>query len=459
MVRRPARRRLHHPRRATSDYNTAVANDGLAPTVPSRVPSLRAPHLVVIHGEDSTQHPLPWSGVVVVGRSRDCEIVVDHPSVSRRHVRIHIGATITVEDLGGTNGTRVAGRALAAGEIAALGPGAALELGEVLAVVRAETMAAAPSPVATVDLDHLIGRIAQSQINVLIIGETGVGKERVGDAIHSRSRRAGGPLVKVNCAAIPAALIESELFGHERGAFTGAITTKPGLIESADRGTLFLDEVGELDPAVQAKLLRVLEQREVQRVGALRPHAVDVRFVAATNRDLAAESASGHFRSDLYFRLDGISLRIPPLRERRGEIPALARVLLAEVCAREDVAVAPELSVEALAYLCGGDWPGNVRELRNAIDRALVLWSGGPLTPACFDAASELNALESPVAAGAAVGALRADVDDFERERILAVLDAHGGNQGRTAAALGISRRTLVSRLQAWGMTRSRRRP
>ena len=220
------------------------------------------------------------------------------------------------------------------------------------------------------DLYRLAARAGHSRINVLISGETGTGKEILAEAVHRASPRAAGPFVCFNCAAISDTLLESELFGHERGAFTGATQAKQGLVEAASSGTLFLDEIGEMSLTLQAKVLRVIETKQVLRVGATRPRAADARFVAATNRDLDQDIAAGRFRKDLYFRLNGISLSIPPLRARTDEILPLARLFLAEAAAQ--LGEAPStLTPRALAQLLDYAWPGNIRELRNLMERAL----------------------------------------------------------------------------------------
>jgi DNA-binding NtrC family response regulator len=243
--------------------------------------------------------------------------------------------------------------------------------------------------------------------------------------------------VCINCAALSEPLLESELFGHERGAFTGATGAKPGLLETAPGGTVFLDEVGELPAALQAKLLRVIETRELTRVGSVRPRQIDVRFIAATNRDLEAEVARGTFRRDLFFRLNGMTLSLPPLRARPREIPVLCRLFLKELSGAAGRKTPPRLTAEALAQLCAHGWPGNVRELRNAIERALLLAPG-----------DEIGIEHLPGAAPAPVG---------ERERILAVLAACAGNQSRAARELGISRKVLLARLDAYGVKRPRK--
>jgi transcriptional regulator with GAF, ATPase, and Fis domain len=217
--------------------------------------------------------------------------------------------------------------------------------------------------------------VAPADSTVLLVGETGTGKEVVARAIHAGSRRASNPFVPVNCAALPDTLVESELFGHERGAFTGALARKPGKFELADRGTLFLDEIGDLPSEAQAKLLRVLQEREVQRVGGTRPVAVNVRLIAATNQDLAACMEHGRFRTDLYYRLSVFPIRLPPLRERRDDIPVLVRHFVRRFAERLHKP-APNVASGAMAQLIAYDWPGNVRELQNVVERAVILVRG-----------------------------------------------------------------------------------
>jgi DNA-binding NtrC family response regulator len=299
--------------------------------------------------------------------------------------------------------------------------------------------------------------VAKGSLSVILLGETGVGKEVVAAAIHRASPRASLPFVRVNCAALPEALLESELFGHERGAFTGATQTKAGLLETAHGGTVFLDEIGELPLGMQAKLLHVLESREVTRVGAVRPRTVDVRFLAATNRDLAARVKDGAFRQDLFFRLNGICLTIPPLRKRPSEIGPLARELTLVACGevgREELAI----SDAARAWLASHDWPGNVRELRNVMHRAVALCTGdvievAHLVPEIGFTTIPAPAPTEPSPTPMKEAAQRA-ASAAERERIADAMDRCGGNQTRAAKMLGISRRTLVSRLTDYGFAR-----
>jgi transcriptional regulator with PAS, ATPase and Fis domain len=327
---------------------------------------------------------------------------------------------------------------------------------------------------AMTDLDRIVQRVAAGSISILILGETGVGKEVLAERVHRTSPRAARPFLGLNCAALSEPLLESELFGHERGAFTGADRAKPGLLETAGGGTVFLDEVGEMPISTQAKLLRVLETREVLPVGGLKPRAIDVRFVAATNRDLEVEVAAGRFRADLYYRLNGMSLVIPPLRQRLDELPGLARLFVAQFCRHSSIATEPELSPEAIAVLEAYPWPGNIRELRNVIERAVLLCSGAVIRPDDLPIESmrrraQAATLPPPVgavstaapsvvrrSAGAPEG-MRAELADIERTRILEALEDAGGNQTRAAQALGISRRTLVNRLDELDVPRPRK--
>ncbi len=283
-------------------------------------------------------------------------------------------------------------------------------------------------------------RIAPRSISVLVTGETGTGKEVTAREIHRLSGRSG-PLVAVNTAALPENLIESELFGHERGAFSGAQTAKVGLIESAHEGTLFLDEIGELSLALQAKLLRVLEDQSVRRVGATAERRVDLRVVAATHQDLEALTRDKRFRQDLLYRLNGATITLPPLRQRRGEIGSLAGQLLAEIAPEKP----PRIDAAALAVLESYPWPGNVRELKHVLERAVAFADAGAIGVDQLPAS--MLAAPRPAAVDQGAGDVRATVKDFERERILEALRATGGNRTKAAEILGLPRRTLVYKL------------
>ena len=287
--------------------------------------------------------------------------------------------------------------------------------------------------------------------------------------IHELSARARGPFLPLSCAALPEAMLEGELFGYERGAFTGAVASRAGLIESAEGGTVFLDEIGELPLSTQVKLLRVVENREVFRLGDRRPRKVDVRFIAATHRDLEGLVAEGRFREDLYFRLDGISIEIAPLRTRRGLIAELARRFLEEACKKNkrQPLVLTDASLEALL---AHDWPGNIRELRNVMDRAAVLSNGVFVEPDGLFSTGKLSAYgtssdgTAPVSRDAPVAVMRAPVSSLreavvtaEGQRIREALERAAGNQTRAARLLGISRRTLLRRLDVHGIERPRK--
>lgn len=300
------------------------------------------------------------------------------------------------------------------------------------------------------DLYRVVDRIAQGTISVLLLGETGVGKEVVAAQIHQRSPRRSAPFVPFNCAALSDTVVESELFGHEKGAFTGADEPKVGLLESANGGSVFLDEVGDLPLDTQAKLLRVLEQREVMPVGGVRPRPIDVRFIAATNRDLEEAVEAGRFRRDLYYRLNGVMLRVPPLRERQEEIEPLAELFVERVSTSIQLAEPPILSDRALELLSGYGWPGNIRELKNVIERAVLLCDAPEIRAEHlpFDKLSATWSSKRPASRGGG---------DAHRRRILDALDACAGNQTRAAEMLGISRRTLTKWLGRYDLPRPRK--
>ena len=298
------------------------------------------------------------------------------------------------------------------------------------------------------ELFGLVRRIAPHARTVLITGETGAGKEGLARALHELGPRRARRFITVNCSAIVESLFESELFGHVKGAFTGATDNKKGLFEAADGGTLFLDEIGELPMAVQAKLLRTLESGEVQRVGCLQTRKTDVRLVAATNRNLRAESAAGRFRTDLYYRLNVVELNVPPLRERREDIPYLTAAFVREFAARFQKPV-ERLTPGAERILAEWDWPGNVRELRNVLERACMLAERPVLTEHdIVPPARPSSATVAPDISSQHPRTLTADIREVERERIVEVLEQVRGNKRAAAARLGVSRRTLYRRLE-----------
>jgi two-component system NtrC family response regulator/two-component system response regulator HydG len=296
-----------------------------------------------------------------------------------------------------------------------------------------------------------IKQVAPSSSSVLLLGESGTGKELFAQALHQNSQRKNKPFVKVACAALPETLLESELFGHEKGAFTGALYSRAGRFEVADGGTLFLDEIGDISPTVQVKLLRFLEEREFERVGGNRTYKVDVRIVVATHRDLAKKVAEGAMREDLYYRLNVIEIHIPPLRQRSGDIPLLAHHFLRKYAEQNDKPVRG-ISDEALALLLQHPWPGNVRQLENAIERAVVLSNEPVLEPAHFPtlrrSGSTLGADAGATRAGVAIpGSTLAEI---EREAILRTLEAVGGSTSRAATLLEISARKIQYKLKEY---------
>jgi two-component system, NtrC family, response regulator AtoC len=534
--------------------------------------------LYVSGPHDGARHLLPAAGLVTLGRSDDCTIVLADPSASRSHLAIELSATVTVSDLGSANGTRLGRERLAPREPHLLDPGQTVFVGDTALVIRPTGLrpapverrvsgdelvatlsrligadgtgggvmllsvraqraadapwleailgdllpadgvlarlgsahaaiamaasAAGPAPSvervvaermwrwgigadvmslfvdgtlprplesalemlrggtlvrlrrgavivrdpAMVELQRTATRLAPTDVTVLVLGETGVGKDVAASMLHELSPRAPKPLLRLNCASLPETLLESELFGHERGAFTDAVRSKAGLLEAADGGTVFLDEIGELPPSLQAKLLQVIESRLVTRLGGLQPRAIDVRFVAATNRDLAGEVEAGRFRRDLFYRLNTVTLRVPPLRDRPSEIEPLALQFLEDAVLR--FGLRPRrLSRAALSALCAHSWPGNVRELRNVLERAAVMAEDAIIHP------NDLG-LEP-------VTGVRADLapafEADERARIEQALLRCAGNQTRAAAMLGIPRRTLVRKIARLGLRRPHR--
>ncbi len=614
---------------AESDPLVTVVESTSRKSKPGLAPSGRLCLVVIGEGLDAT-YPLPDSGKVDIGRAPDSEIRIDHPSVSRTHARLTIGATLVIEDRGSANGTRIRDRWLQAGASAEVALGEPIDVGTVMVVVQQRSVqaqqrhiwahgyfearleeecaraqrsgatfavirihcptpdasrtveqclcrelramdvigyygpsehevlivdimrekvpkvtskltaaleaAGAPSSIgvalyphdarnpyellsrasavamgqrpisaaaplvipnaAIQNLDRIVQRIAGGTISVLVTGETGVGKEVLAERIHKLSRRADKPFLRLNCAALSESLLESELFGHEKGSFTGAVQQKAGLLETADGGTVFLDEIGELPMTIQVKLLRVIEERQVLRVGALKARFIDVRFLAATNRDLEVEIVRGTFRQDLYFRLNGITLVIPPLRERTNEIPDLAAAFLAQAADRNNVSKPQGVTSEALAMLIEYGWPGNIRELRNVMERASLLCNGGvvdvdhlpiekmragasrtiavlPPEPVQDEpsAAIHLPPMRAPTPPPVALAPVRAptaptaapvpaltDDDTRERERIIEALVRAGGNQTEAARLMGVSRRTLINRVIQFNIPRPRKK-
>jgi transcriptional regulator with GAF, ATPase, and Fis domain len=431
--------------------------------------------LLVTGAAQLTTHILAGDEIAI-GRAPECAVVINDAALSRRHALLRLGPPMTIQDLGSTNGTRVARNLLKGGEPVPLAVGESFHIGAYsLVVLRTRRGNSELSPSQSANMlrvtdpteEHasgLVRDLAKSGVNVLILGETGVGKEVLSETLHQLSGRSG-PLVRINCAALSSSLLESELFGHEKGAFTGALAAKPGLLEAARGGTAFLDEIGELPASVQAKLLRAIEAKEVLRLGAVRPVSIEVRFLAATNRDLPAEVAHGHFRSDLYFRLDGVTLHIPPLRERRGMILPLALQFLQAAHVRLGGRGKPKISPELLPRIEAHTWPGNVRELKAAMERAVLLARGREIglshlqlaqTSAETRRPDPREATRSDSSEGSEPGDLTPE-QLADRQRIVAALEQCVGNQTRAARLLGISRATLVTRLALYRIPRPRK--
>jgi two-component system response regulator AtoC len=399
--------------------------------------------LVVCEGTSIRRVPLD-DKVVTIGRGTECTVRLTSPGVSRLHARMWRGPPVMIQDMANVNRTVVNGTRLTREEMVEIDDDAVVIVGEVQILLRHAHAREADPERSMACVWKLVELVAPTDLSILVLGETGVGKEVVARKIHELSPRASQPLLAVNCAALNESTVESELFGHERGAFTGATAAKLGLLEAGNGSTILLDEIGDLPLGVQAKLLRALDAKEVVPLGAVKPRPIDVRLVAATHRSLAAMVDEKTFREDLYFRLDGLTIHVPPLRDRREEIPELARLFV-----REDI----EIGADAYAALEEYGWPGNVRELKKVMERATVLAGPGPLRPA------HLQFRPAPPK-GASTGDspplqdLRVEREKGERRAIERALEETGGNQTRAAALLGISRRTLVERLGRYGIKR-----
>ncbi len=457
---------------STDQEATALETDR---TEPSDFAGNTRAYLVVQRNERVELVEVPNETDVVIGRGTESQVAVDEARISRRHARVLWSAgQLLVEDLGSRNGTfvnsqelRGASRSVGAGDTIRVG---GLEI--VVAVVTAgsdkggaepSSKRAGPRPVVAEELiDGLPGivvadasmarmfgfarRIARANTTVLVLGETGAGKEIVAQQIHAWSRRAAAPFVRVNCATLQESLAESELFGYERGAFTGADRRKTGFAEAANGGTLFLDELGELSLPVQAKLLAMLENRAIVRVGSAVETPVDVRVISATHRDLTSEIAAGRFREDLYYRLGVVVVRVPPLRERPSEVVLLAKLFAKRFGADfgwADPVIAQDASVALASY----KWPGNVRELRNAIEHAMLVTEDGTIKaehlPETLTRANVAQPNEEE-------GGVKAAISKLERESIAEALRAEQGNRTRAARRIGISLRSLLYKIEKY---------
>ena len=481
--------------RRTEDHSNGTTE---APPAPES-----GPYVLTIHapGRAPRSMTLEMGEEYSVGRRKSANIVLDHAWVSERHAVITAADPPYIVDVGSRNATFVDGHRVVVGTPQPLPSGSVISIGGfsmlvtraeqsgmsgVLRCARPALASEAPStaPLAGMgeqapivrdqrmrELYTFAQQIARSSVSVLIIGETGSGKELMAQAIHKSSPRRRRALVTLNCATIPETLVESELFGYERGAFSGAVAAKRGLFEEANGTTFFLDEIGELPASVQAKLLRVLETGEVLRLGAVRPVHVDVRIVAATNRDLASQVKRGSFRADLFYRLNGLTISIPPLRERRDDVEDLARYF-AQRAGEGNV----EFSPAALDALRNYNWPGNVRELKSVIERALLIGEGRVIEVSALNLQpssappeaippaslakpdpSEIEETERFSADELPTSVFRAELDRREQRRIREALDRTGGNQTEAARLLNISRRTLMKRMDRFGMSRPRK--
>jgi transcriptional regulator with PAS, ATPase and Fis domain len=410
-------------------------------------------YVALIEGNAPAVVKLPKGAVVSIGRSHSSAVPVEDHAASRLHATLRWdgGATVRLTDHESRNGTYVGGQRIEAP--VDLRSGAEFSVGatRLVVAIRVATAVSSLGPEAAeivtardpamLRVLALAERAAAAEVSVLLVGETGVGKDIVARFIHERSPRREGPFLAINCGAIAETLAESTLFGHERGAFTGAVARQAGYFERAHRGTLFLDEVGELSLAMQIRLLRVLEDRTVVRVGGTEAVPVDVRVIAATNADLEARVRARSFREDLLYRLDVLRIAIPPLRERPDDVVPLAERFLADAAPGAIV----RLSTAAADALRAQPWPGNVRELRNVVERSVAVRERDVLGP------DDLAGLGSERAAAPA-GALRHKVDDVERQAIVEALEACGGNQTRAAKRLGLSRRALIYKLERFGL-------
>jgi DNA-binding NtrC family response regulator len=434
-------------------HETAIdPHAAAAPAIPVK--------LVVVGGADEGRE-VPLERMVEIGADPACQLVLQDPAVSRRHASVsQIAGRLVVRDLGSRNGTLFGGARIKEAQVPL---GAVLTVGKTTVAIQPRWYMREVAPSSARRFGELVGdsvpmrevfalleRAAQSDVTVLVEGESGTGKELAARSVHAASPRAKGPYVVFDCGAVPAELAESELFGHKRGAFSGATSDRQGAFQRAHGGTICLDELGELPLELQPKLLRVLETGEVRPVGEDAPRKIDVRVIAATNRDLNAEAQRGRFRQDLLYRLEVVRVRLPPLRQRPSDIPALVAHLLKGKLPPGDA-----IEGDNLARLMSYSWPGNVRELRNALARAVTLagpvpfaklvFNLGPASTAPSTIGMEFPGVSSRLPYKEAKAQL---LESFERSYVASLMEHHGGNIQRAAAAAGLSRKHLYELLR-----------
>jgi DNA-binding NtrC family response regulator len=422
---------------------------------------LQSGKLVVISGANLQRAFAIEGKKVAIGSQEDNHCVLNDPTVSRHHAVIEeTGQGYVVRDLGSTNGTYLNGILI---REAYLEYGAIIGLGNTRLqfVPLQERVEIPPSEEdyfgdvfgGSLEMRRIftmLKKIAPSDVTVTIEGETGTGKELVARAIHSHSQRAHGPFVVIDCGSISQNLMESELFGHERGAFTGATQTRRGAFEMGDGGTVFIDEIGELGLEMQPKLLRVLEQREVRRVGGNEIFHANVRVIAATNRDLASEVQKGRFREDLFYRISVVRIHLPPLRKREEDIPFLVQRFARELSQQYGHGKGAVVSAEALEVLRHYHWPGNVRELRNVITRAMAMGNGTALqlrdfiTPLSPEGKPSVSSIDSLIGK---------TLEEIEKAAIMKTLEVHRGNKSAAARVLGIAYSTLYEKIKKYGLS------
>ena len=429
---------------------------------------IRRCRLTVVAGPDAGLTREFEANVIRVGAQRGADLTLTDGKVSRTHFEIRLDPQgYRLRDLESTNGTFVSGLRISDVYVP---PGASIYVGDSrlrfdplddtveVALSSADRFGGMVGrSVVMRELFARLAAVAPTDATVLVMGETGTGKELVAEALHEHSPRKSGPFVVLDCGAIPANLMESETFGHERGAFTGATAAHAGAFERAHGGTLFLDEIGELPLEMQPKLLRALERKEIRRVGGAKMLQVNIRVVAATNRDLAVEVNKGRFREDLYYRLAVAHLAVPPLRERREDIPLLVEHILAQLPQGREHAP----RAETIELMKRHEWPGNVRELRNVLERAVLFRHAVrepsvvmPAPPSAGGAAAGAE-LRVPVDPGVPFKVAKQEmIDEFERRYVKALLDAHGGNISAAARAAGIDRMSIHKILNRLGMVR-----